>query len=142
MAAVGACGRAADAQQPIAANEHFAGRERHEHVGPRPTRARPVWAGRTGPVAGGQTLSVVRARRGHGYTGPFAQIYAWFVPQKSTTSAPANEVHLLQRAPGNPHSVQVPCDGNGQVEFSSCPTARCAFGTVPTTSPQFVNIAV
>jgi hypothetical protein len=137
----------ADAQQPIAANEHFAGRVNGTSTSALvyTACAGPVWAGRTGPVAGGQTLSVVRARRGHGYTGPFAQIYAWFVPQKSTTSAPAQLKFTSYNAPqAIPTSVQVPCDGNGQVEFSSCPyLAPCAFGTVPDyVAVQFVNIAV
>jgi hypothetical protein len=107
--------------------------------------AGPASAGRTGPVAGGQTISVVRTRRGHGYTGPFAQIYAWFVPQNTaTTTAPAQLKFTSYNAPqAIPTSVQVPCDGSGQVEFSSCPyLAPCAYGWIPAyVAVQFVNIA-
>jgi len=45
-------------------------------------------AGRTGPVAGGQTLAVARGPGRDGYTGPFTAIYAWFVPPSGTTTAP------------------------------------------------------
>jgi hypothetical protein len=87
----------------------------------------------------------VRARKGHGYTGPFAQIYAWFVPQSTATTAPAQVKFISYNAPqAIPTSVQVPCDGTGQVEFSSCPyLAPCAYGWVPDyVAVQFVNIAV
>jgi hypothetical protein len=140
----------AGAQQPIGPNQHFSGRVNGTAAGTSAVVytvcAGPVWAGRTGPVAGGQTLSVVRAKRGHGYTGPFAQIYAWFVPQQpATTTAPAQLKFISYNAPqGIPASVQVPCDGTGQVEFSSCPyLAPCAYGWVPDyVSVRFVNIAV
>jgi hypothetical protein len=149
MAAVviAAAGVPAGAQQPIGPNQHFSGLVN----GTRSSAvvytvcAGPVWAGRTGPVAGGQTLSVVRARKGHGYTGPFAQIYAWFVPQSTATTAPAQVKFISYNAPqAIPTSVQVPCDGTGQVEFSSCPyLAPCAYGWVPDyVAVQFVNIAV
>jgi hypothetical protein len=135
------------AQQPIGPNQHFSGLVN----GTRPAAvvytvcAGPVWAGRAGPVAGGQTLSVVRAWRGHGYTGPFAQIYAWFVPQSTaTTTAPAQLKFISYNAPQViPTSVRVPCDGIGLVEFSSCPyLAPCAYGWVPDyVAVRFVNIA-
>jgi hypothetical protein len=137
----------AGAQQRIGPNQHFAGR-----VNGRRTAAvvytacaGPVSAGRTGPVAGGQTLSVVRAKRGNGYTGLFTEIYAWFVPQSATTTtAPVQLKFISYNAPqAIPTSVQVPCDGTGQVEFSSCPyLAPCAYGWVPDyVTVQFVNIA-
>ena len=137
----------AGAQQPIGPNEHFSGRVNGTSTSAvvYTVCAGPVWAGRTGPVAGGQTLSVVRARRGHGYTGPFAQIYAWFVPQKPHDVRTRELKFISYNAPqAIPTSVQVPCDGNGQVEFSSCPyLAPCAYGWVPDyVAVQFVNIAV
>ena len=107
--------------------------------------AGPASAGRTGPVAGGQTLAVVRRRTGEGYTGPFSQIYAWFVPQSAgTTTAPAEvKFHSYKRRRPIPTSVQVPCDGTGMVEFSSCPyLAPCAYGWIPDyVDVRFVNIA-
>jgi hypothetical protein len=76
----------------------------------------------------------------------FSQIYAWFVPQSTaTTTAPMQLKFISYNAPQTiPTSVQVPCDGTGQVEFSSCPyLAPCAYGWVPDyVSVQFVNIAV
>jgi hypothetical protein len=137
----------AGAQQSIGPNQHFSGLVNGTRTSAvvYTVCAGPVWAGRTGPVAGGQTLSVVRARKGHGYTGPFAQIYAWFVPQSTATTAPAQVKFISYNAPqAIPTSVQVPCDGTGQVEFSSCPyLAPCAYGWVPDyVAVQFVNIAV
>jgi hypothetical protein len=149
MAAVviGLAGVPAGAQQPIGTNQHFSGLVNGTRTSAvvYTVCAGPVWAGRTGPVAGGQTLSVVRARKGHGYTGPFAQIYAWFVPQSTAMTAPAQVKFISYNAPqAIPTSVQVPCDGTGQVEFSSCPyLAPCAYGWVPDyVAVQFVNIAV
>jgi hypothetical protein len=92
----------AGAQQRIGPNQQFAGR-----VNGRRTAAvvytacaAPVSAGRTGPVAGGQTLSVVRAKRGNGYTGLFTKIYAWFVPQSATTTtAPVQLKFISYNAP-------------------------------------------
>src|SRR5262245_18490264 len=57
-------------------------------------------AGRTGPVAGGQTLAVARGRHADGDTGPFAAIYAWFVPQgDGTTTAPVQVKFVSYRTP-------------------------------------------
>jgi hypothetical protein len=139
-------GVAAGAQQPIGPKQHFSGVVNGTKTSAvvYTVCAGPASTGRTGPVAGGQTLSVVRARSGHGYTGPFAQIYAWFVPQSGTTAAPVQLKFTSYNAPqAIPASVQVPCDGTGQVEFSSCPyLAPCAFGWVPDyVAVQFVNIA-
>ncbi|MDQ1367947.1 MAG: hypothetical protein QOF20_300 [Acidimicrobiaceae bacterium] len=103
----------------------------------------PIWPGRTGPVAGGQNLAVARVGGGHGYTGLFSQVYAWFA-QDSSGRAPVQVTFAkygTQRA--IPASVRVPCDGTGKVEFSSCPRlAPCAFGWVPNlVGVRFVNLA-
>jgi hypothetical protein len=141
-------GAPAGAQQPIGPHQHFAGRVNGTRTSAvvYTVCAGPVVAGRAGPVAGGQTLSVVRATRGHGYTGLFSQIYAWFVPQSATTTtAPVQLKFTSYNAPqAIPTSVEVPCEGTGQVEFSSCPyLAPCAYGWVPDyVTVQFVNIAV
>ena len=83
----------AGARQSIGPHQHFAGlvgANRRSAV-VYTACAGPVWPGRTGPVVSGQTLEVTRARGGHGYTGPFTQIYAWFVPQSGgTTATPRN----------------------------------------------------
>jgi hypothetical protein len=135
------------AQPLIAPNQHFSGLV----DGTRTSAvvytvcAGPAWAGRTGPVAGGQTLAVAKARRGQGYTGPFTQIYAWFVPQGDGTTTPPTRLKFdsYRARQGIPTSIQVPCDGTGMVEFSSCPyLAPCAYGWIPDfVIVQFVNIA-
>jgi hypothetical protein len=147
MAVLVAAGVAAGAQQPIGRNQHFAGLVNGTKTSAvvYTVCAGPAAAGSTGPVAGGQTLSVVRTKRGQGYTGPFTQIYAWFVPQSGTTTAPVQLKFTSYNTPqAIPASVEVPCDGSGQVEFSSCPyLAPCAAGWVPDhVAVQFVNIAV
>jgi hypothetical protein len=134
-------------QPPIGPNQHFAGRVNGTSTSAvvDTVCAGPISAGRTGPVAGGQTLSVVRVRRGHGYTGLFAQVYAWFVPQNAPTTAPTQVKFTSYNTPqAIPTSVTVPCDGTGQVEFSSCPyLAPCAYGWVPYyVTVRFVNIAL
>ena len=103
----------------------------------------PATLGRTGPVQGGQTLAVTQVAAGHGYTGPFSQVYAWIA-----TNAPVNgPLQVTLRTYGTqkaiPTAVRVPCDGAGRVEFSSCPyLAPCAAGWVPTfVRVRFVNIA-
>ena len=136
----------AGAQKPIGSNQHFAGLVNGTRTSAvvYTVCAGPASAGRTGPVARGQTLAVARARKGHGYTGPFAQIYAWFVPQGGGTTAPAQLKFTSYLAPLEiPTSVQVPCDGTGMVEFSSCPyLAPCAYGWIPAyVNVQFTNIA-
>ena len=136
------------AERPIGPNQHFVGRVN----GTRPLAVvftvcgGPTWAGRTGPVAGGQTLSVARARKGHGYTGPFTSVYAWFVPPSgSSTTAPVQLAFTSYNARQViPASVTVPCDGIGLVEFSSCPyLAPCAYGWVSDyVLVRFVNLAL
>jgi len=109
-------GSPAGAQQPIGPHQHFAGRVNGARTSAvvYTVCAGPAEAGRTGPVAGGQTLSVVRATRGHGYTGLFSQIYAWFVPQSGATTAPTQLKFTSYNAPkAIPTSLEVPCDGTG-----------------------------
>jgi hypothetical protein len=129
---------------PIGPNQHFSGLVNGKRSSAAVTTvcAGPA-TGRTGPVAAGQTLGVVRRGR-HGYTGPFSTIYAWFVPQSGTTTAPTQLKFVSYRTPQEiPTSMQVPCDGTGEVEFSSCPyLAPCALGWTPAfVEVQFVNIA-
>jgi len=99
--------------------------------------------GRTGPVASGQMLAVVRRGR-HGYTGPFSTIYAWFVPQSDGMTPTQLKFESYRTPQEIPTSLQVPCDGTGEVEFSSCPyLAPCAYGWTPAfVEVQFVNVAV
>jgi len=104
----------------------------------------PIYSGRTGPVAGGQTMSVREVSASSGYTGPFSHVYAWFVPQSSSAGAPPMLKFTTYGAPqAVPTSTQVPCGGSGQVEFSSCQyLAPCAYGWVPYyVKVQFVDIA-
>ena len=60
------------------------------------------------------------------------------------TTAPTQLKFTSYNAPkAIPTSIEVPCDGTGQVEFSSCPyLAPCAYGWIPAyVSVRFVNIA-
>ncbi len=103
----------------------------------------PAGSGRTGPIAAGQTLSVTKRSTGRGYTGPFSQIYAWFVP-RATQATPVQVAFATYGSPQPiPTSVRVPCDGVGKVEFSSCPyLAPCTYGWVPSyVRVRFVNMA-
>lgn len=136
---------AASAQTPIGPNQHFIGlvngsraRPVVETVCPGPARA-----GRTGPVAGGQTMSVARVAHARGFTGPLSQIYAWFVPRAG--KMPTTLTFATYGTPQDiPTTVQVPCDGRGRVEFSSCPhLAPCVFGWTPDiVRVRFEDIAV
>jgi hypothetical protein len=131
---------------PIGPNQHFSGSVNGKRASAVVTTVCPgPSAGRTGPVAGGQTLAVARGRGRDGYTGPFTAIYAWFVPPSGTTTAPTQLKFEAYRTPqAIPTSVQVPCDGTGEVEFSSCPyLAPCAFGWTPDfVDVRFVDVAV
>ena len=105
--------------------------------------AGPLWPGRRGPVAGGQTMAAAEVLRGGGDTGPFSQIYSWFVPRHHHT--PTALTFTTYGTPQTiPSSIRVPCDGSGKVEFSPCPyLAPCASGwTADFVRVTFVDIAV
>ena len=143
-------GGIAAADAPIRPHQHFVGIVN----GVQPNRAAtpvvytvcagPIWAGRTGPVAGGQTLAVARVRQGGGYTGPYSQIYAWFVQDSSAGGPQQVRFDTYQTPVAIPSGVQVPCDGTGQVEFSPCPyPALCtAAYTASVVKVRFENIAL
>jgi hypothetical protein len=135
----------AGAATPIGPHQHFTGLVNGSHRGAvvHTVCAGPVSEGRMGPVAGGQTMSVIRRATGAGRTGPFSQIYAWFVPTTSGSPPTALEWMRYDTPHRIPTSIQVPCDGTGQVEFSSCPyLAPCAYGWVPDyVKVTFENIA-
>jgi hypothetical protein len=104
----------------------------------------PATPGRTGPVEGGQTFAIAKAASGHGYTGSFAQVYAWFVPNAAVNGPLQVTLRNYGAAKAIPSAARVPCDGQGRVEFSSCPyLAPCAAGWVPAyVDVRFVDIAV
>jgi hypothetical protein len=135
----------ASANQAIRPDEHFIGLVNGSNVKAvvYTVCPGPIWPGRTGAVAGGQDLAVARVGAGHGYTGLFSQVYAWFV-QDSSGNAPV-QVKFARYGTQRtiPSTVQVPCDGTGKVEFSSCPyLAPCAAGWVPNlVGVRFVNLA-
>jgi hypothetical protein len=137
---------AADAQKVIRPNQHFVGLVNGSNASAEVlvVCAGPIYAGRTGPVAGGQSMSVAKAPNGGGYTGPFHTVNAWFVPASASSMSPTQLTFTKYGvAQSIPTSVQVPCGGSGQVEFSSCPyLAPCAAGWVPEyVSVTFVDIA-
>jgi len=135
----------ARAGQPVRPHQHFIGLVNGSNFMPvvHTVCAGPGTPGRTGPVAGGQTLAVARVARGHGYTGPLSQVYAWFAPDAS--GPPPQTVLLTDYGTEHavPASVRVPCDGRGEVHFSPCPyLAPCVAGWVPdVVAVRFVNIA-
>jgi hypothetical protein len=145
IACVGTGGAVAAAQTPISPQQHFVGIVNGKQgsvvvytVCPGPARHR------TGPVKKGQTMAVAEVANGHGDTGPFGQINAWFQPVPAGT----RPVMLTFKQYGEPQripsSVRVPCSGKGKAVFSSCPyLAPCAFGFIPdTVKVTFENIAV
>jgi hypothetical protein len=138
----------AAAQEPIGPNQYFLGLVNGSNNDPAVyvVCPGPVYAGRTGPVAGGQTMSVAQVASGGGYTGLFSNVNSWFVPVPATYAANPTEVKFTEYGVPQsiPTSIQVPCGGTGQVEFSSCPyLAPCAYGWVPDyVSVRFINIAV
>jgi hypothetical protein len=146
VAALGMTITAADAQEPIQPNQHFIGLVNGSNAAPVVvyTVCPGPAAGQTGPVAGGQTLSVARVASGHGYTGPFSQVYAWF-NQDSGGPRP-NMVKFTEYGVSQPipSAVRVPCGGTGQVTFSPCPyLAPCAAGFIQdVVKVEFVDIAV
>jgi hypothetical protein len=137
----------AAAQEPIGPNQHFLGlvNGSNNDAAVYVVCPGPVSAGRTGTVAGGQTMSVAQVSSGGGYTGLFSMVNSWFVPVPASSAAKPTELRFTEYGvPQNiPTSIQVPCGGTGQVEFSSCPyLAPCAFGWVPDyVNVRFINIA-
>jgi hypothetical protein len=139
----------ADSSVPIRPHQHFVGIVNGTRASGSTVPvvytvcAGPSWPGRTGPLAGGQTLAIARAAHGSGYTGPLRQIHAWFVPDTSP-DGPQQITFYRYTTRQVPKGVQVPCDGTGHVEFSPCPyLAPCVAGWTPTKVPvRFENIAV
>lgn len=135
---------AAYAGTPIGPHQHFAGQVNGTRYS---AEVRTVCAGPgssgSGSVASGQTVSVIRARKAHGYTGVFNRVYAWFVPAPGGPSPTQILIKRYKHAVTIPTSIQVPCDGTGKVEFSSCPyLAPCAAGWVPAyVKVTFVDVA-
>ncbi len=135
----------ASAGAPIKAGQHFLGLVNGTHKAAVVKTVCPGPAGgkRTGPVAGKQTMSVVHNRKGHGYTGLFSSVYAWFQPV--TGGAAPTQLHFERYSTPKsiPTSIQVPCGGTGTVVFSSCPyLAPCAAGWVTdVVKVKFENIA-
>jgi hypothetical protein len=138
----------AAAQVPIGPNQHFLGLVNGSNNDPAVyvVCPGPVYAGRTGPVAGGQTMSVAQVASGGGYTGVFSNVNSWFVPASPVAPFPGpTELKFTEYGVPQsiPTSIQVPCGGTGQVEFSSCPyLAPCAYGWVPDyVNVRFIDIA-
>ncbi len=147
MVAVLAAGTTvAHAHEAIQPNEHFIGLVNGSNVEPvvYTVCPGPTWPGRTGPVAGGQTMSVAHVAAGPGYTGPLSQVYAWFDQDSSGTRPNMLKFTEYGAEQTIPTAVRVPCDGAGQAQFNPCPyLAPCVFGSSPDfVKVRFVNIAV
>ena len=133
------------ASAPIKPNQHFFGLVNGNKNKPvvYTVCAGPMSEGRTGPVAGGQTMSVVRSAKATLHGPVPAGICMVRAGHLGHPAADA-DVHARDGAPQPiPPKVQVPCDGPGQADFSSCPyLAPCAAGFVPDiVDVLFVNIA-
>jgi hypothetical protein len=147
IACVGAGGGVAFAQTPIKPKQHFVGIVNGQEgsavvytVCPG-----PVTRHRFGPLKGGQTMAVAQTAHGPGYTGSFSEVSSWFQPLPAGAARPVTlTITQYGVAQSIPASVRVPCDGTGQVVFSSCPyRAPCPPGWVPdTVRVKFENIAV
>jgi hypothetical protein len=147
VAALGMTVTAAGAQERIQPNQHFIGLINGSNAAPVVVYTvcpGPIGPGRTGPVAGGQTMSVAHVANGGGYTGLFSQVYSWF-NQDSGGPRP-NMLKFTEYGVSQtlPSAVRVPCGGTGQATFSSCPyLAPCAAGFIPdVVTVEFVDIAV
>ncbi len=90
-------------------------------------------------------MSVAEVTSGGGYTGLFSNVNSWFVPVPASAAADPTELKFTEYGVPQsiPTSIQVPCGGTGQVEFSSCPyLAPCAYGWVPDyVNVRFIDIA-
>lgn len=137
----------ANAQTPIGPDQHFIGLVNGSNVDGVVVYTvcpGPIYPGRMGPVAGGQTMAVAQVASGGGYTGPLSQVYSWFVPAASAQTPQQLKFTEYGVPQDIPNTVKVPCDGSGEAEFSSCPyLAPCVYGFIPDyVKVRFVNIAV
>jgi hypothetical protein len=137
---------AAGANEAIQPDEHFIGLVNGSNVKPvvYTVCPGPTWPGRSGPIAGGQTLAVAHVGSGGGFTGPFSQVSAWFTQDSSVNHPQQVRFTSYGTEQAIPPAVRVPCDGTGTVVFSSCPyLAPCVFGWIPNSvAVRFVNLAV
>jgi hypothetical protein len=103
-----------------------------------------VSPGETGPVASGQPVAVAKVANGRGFTGLFSQVYFWVNPPPGGPRPMILTFTGYSKPQTIPPTFQVPCGGQGTVEFSSCPyLAPCAFGWVPETiKVTFDNLAL
>jgi len=146
VALLGGSSGVASARPPIQPDQHFVGLVNGHHVMPviYTVCGGPSTPGRTGPILRGQKVSVRPVLSGGGFTGLFSGVHVW-IDQDVSAGGPQQLTLSTYGAKRNiPATVRVPCDGVGQVEFSSCPRlAPCAFGWVPdVVTVQFVNVAV
>jgi hypothetical protein len=145
IAFAGAGGEAAAAQTPIGPHQHFAGsvngKERRVVVDT--VCPGPAGGHRTGPVKRGQAMAVAQVKHGHGDTGQFSEVHAWFEPVRAGHRPVMLTFTKYGRSRDIPRSVRVPCTGKGEAVFSSCPyLAPCAAGFVQDRlKVRFENIA-
>ena len=146
LAVLGGGTTIANAQEPIRSGQHFIGLVNGSNVDPvvYTVCPGPQSPGRTGPVAGGQTMSVAHVANGAGDTGLQSQIYAWFVQDSSGPRPNMLKFTEYGTQQTIPDAVRVPCDGAGQAQFNPCPyLAPCVHGSTPDfVKVKFVNIAV
>jgi hypothetical protein len=144
-------GGAAVAATPIGPGQHFIGVVNGAKVDPASAAypvvytvcGGPVGGGRTGAVVGGQSVAVTQVRSGGGYTGWSSSVNVWFVQDASVGGPQQVRLTSYDTKAAIPAAVRVPCEGTGQLVFSSCPRlAPCAYGWVPLqVTVRFENIA-
>jgi hypothetical protein len=127
----------------IGPNQHFIGLVNGKHAGAviYTICPGPVGPGRTGHLAGSQTVRVQRVGKSGGDTGSTGSYVYGYLP-----GAPPAITQLSRYGtPGAiPTSAMVPCQGNGVVYFSSCPLSQpCGAGAkTDDVAVKFEDIAV
>ena len=108
----------------IGPKQHFAGlvNGKRTNVVIRVVCPGPAGGRRTGPPAGGQSVSIERVRSGRGYTGSSAhEIWVKFgADSRHVVGFTSYGVRKTI-----PRALQLPCRGTGKVTFTTC------FGTQP-----------
>ena len=126
------------AQQPIGPNEPFGGvvNGNTEHAQVFVVCPGPVFAGRTGPPAGNQSLMVVFGKLG-GFTGSASSVTAAFREDPSKQVV-FTEYGVPQPVPS---TLKLPCGGPGTVTFTPLAPTGTDAGVVDVVPVDYVNIA-
>jgi len=112
------------ASAPVGPNQHFLGLVNGKHSGAVIYTVCPGPAGGSGPVSGGQKVSVQRVKTGGGDTGAGGHVIYAVIAQNAFVALKA-----YGSAQPMPTSIRVPCQGTGTVTFTTCPLPQpCGAG--------------